>query len=165
VTMADLTSLMVQTDVAESFLSKVREEQACEIQMDALPEVRFSGRVGTIVPTADRTRGTVLVKVRFDRLDPRVLPEMSARVAFLSRPLTDQESKPFLAVHRDALTEREGMQGIFKMEKGKTQWIPLSSPQYNGDYVLVASPLQAGDQIILKPTSSLAQGDKVKVAE
>lgn len=165
VTMADLSSLMVQTDVAESFLSKVREEQPCEIQMDALPESRFSGKVGAIVPTADRTRGTVLVKVRFDRLDPRILSEMSARVAFLARALTDEEAKPFLAVHRDALTEREGVQGLFKMESAQAQWVPVPSPQFKGDYVLLAPPLRAGDQIILKPAPSLATASKVKVAE
>lgn len=165
VTMADLSSLMVQTDVAESFLSKVHEGQPCEIQLDSLPDMRFSGRVATIVPTADRTRGTVLVKVRFDELDPRVLPEMSARVAFLSRPLSDKEKKPFMAVHRDALTKRHEVQGIFKVENEKAGWIPLPSATFEGDFLVVSSPLKIGDQIVLKPDSSLESGSKVKAAE
>jgi RND family efflux transporter MFP subunit len=165
VTMADLSSLMVQTDVAESFLSKVYEGQPCEVQLDALPDVRFPGKVATIVPTADRTRGTVMVKVRFDRIDPRILPEMSARVAFLSRPLEEHESKPFLAVHRDALTQREGVQGIFKTADELAQWVPLPSASLNGDYVPLTPPLQAGDQIVMKPAPSLENGSKIKVAE
>ncbi len=86
VSMADLSSLMVQADVGESFLSKVQNDQPCEIQLDAVPLTRFAGRVHMIVPTADRMRGTVMVKVRFDELDPRVLPEMSAKVAFFIPP-------------------------------------------------------------------------------
>ncbi|MGA2224014.1 MAG: efflux RND transporter periplasmic adaptor subunit, partial [Syntrophobacteraceae bacterium] len=79
VSMADLSSLMVQADVGESFLSKVQIDQPCEIQLDAIPNTRFAGRVHMIVPTADRMRGTVMVKVRFEVLDPRILPEMSAK--------------------------------------------------------------------------------------
>ena len=83
---------MVQADVSESFLARVHVDQASEIQLDALPDTRFPGKVNTIVPTADRTKGTVMVKVAFDRLDPRILPEMSAKVAFLTRPLSEQEA-------------------------------------------------------------------------
>lgn len=165
VTMADLKSLMVQTDVAESFLSKVREEQPCEIQLDAVPETRFSGRVSTIVPTADRTRGTVMVKVRFDCLDARILPEMSARVAFLSRPLTHDENTPFLGVHRDALTQQEGTPGVFKLDAGQAVWMPLPSSRFMGDYLILSPPAQPGDPIILKPAAGIRAGDKVKVAE
>ncbi len=82
VTIADMDSLQVEADVSESNLEKVKEGQPCEIQLDALPGERFDGDVHMIVPTADRTKATVMVKVRFARLDPRILPEMSARVAF-----------------------------------------------------------------------------------
>ena len=107
VTMADLSSLMVQADVSESFLPRVHVDQTCEIQLDALPDSRFPGKVDTIVPTADRTKGTVMVKIAFDRLDPRILPEMSARVAFLTRPLSAQELHPFLGTHRQVLSRAQ----------------------------------------------------------
>lgn len=165
VTMADLSSLMVQADVAESFLNKVRLDQPCEIQLDAVPNTRFPGRVHMIVPTADRTRGTVMVKVRFDSLDPRVLPEMSAKAAFLSRALTEDESRPFLAVHRDALVSRNGGQGIFRISGGKAEWIPIGDPKFMGDYLLLSQPVQSGDRIILKPSPSLDSGNSVEISE
>jgi RND family efflux transporter MFP subunit len=165
VTMADLGSLLVETDVAEAFLPKVRVDQPCEIQLDSLPNTRFPGKLDTIVPTADRTKGTVLVKVRFAQLDPRVLPEMSARVAFLARPLGEQESRPVLAVHRDALSQRNGTTGIFVAKDEAAHWTPLPSTELMGDYVLLAPPLQAGDQAVLKPAANLKDGARIKVAE
>lgn len=165
VTMADMSSLMVETDVSESFLSRVDAGQACEIQLDSLPEVRFPGKVSTIVPTADRTRGTVQVKVAFDSLDPRVLPEMSAKVAFLSRPLKGEESRPFLAVHRDALVEQNGTQGLFKVEDDRTVWIPLPAPVLKGDYVMLEKILADGEKVVMKPPEKLKPGDKIKAAE
>lgn len=165
VTMADMSSLMVHADVAESFLSKVRMDQPCEIQLDSLPDVRFPGKVFTVVPTADRAKGTVLVKVSFDQLDPRILPEMSAKASFLSRPLTDQETRPFLAVHKDALVERDGTKGFFSVEADKVQWRPLPSPNIFGDYIVLGPEAKAGERIVLKPPSDLKTGDPVKAAE
>ena len=165
VTMADMSSLMVEADVSESFLSRVGNGQACEIQLDSLPDARFPGKVSTIVPTADRTRGTVMVKVAFDSLDPRVLPEMSAKVAFLSRPLTSAESRPFLAVHRDALIERNGTRGLFKVEDDRARWVPLPDPLFNGDYVVLEKTLADGEKVVMKPPANLKPGDKIKAAE
>jgi RND family efflux transporter MFP subunit len=165
VTMADLSSLMVQADVSESFLSKVRVNQPCEIQLDAIPNTRFPGRVHMIVPTADRMRGTVMVKVRFDELDPRILPEMSAKAAFLSRLLGESENKPVLGVHRDALVSKGGGQGLFRVEKGQAEWVPVSDPKFLGDYLMVESPINNGDRIVIKPPSGLKSGDRVEISE
>jgi RND family efflux transporter MFP subunit len=165
VTMADLASLMVEADVAEAFLPKVYADQPCEIQLDALPQNRFPGKVEIIVPTADRTKGTVQVKVRFDSLDPRILPEMSSRVAFLSRPLTDQEKEPRLTVHRDALTKRDDTEGIFLKKDDEAEWVPLPAVTLLGDYVVLPAPFQAGEQAVLKPALTLRPGARIKVAE
>jgi RND family efflux transporter MFP subunit len=165
VTMADLTSLMVEADVAEASLPKVKQGQPCEIQLDSLPDERFSGAVDTIIPTADRTRGTVMVKVRFDRLDPRVMPEMSVRVAFLSRPLEEHEDKPLLAVHKDAVIKYKEREGVFRIENDLARWIPLPEGATFGDYLLLSPPFQIGDRIVLKPSGKLAEGIKVKVGE
>jgi hypothetical protein len=121
--------------------------------------------VDTIIPTADRTRGTVMVKVRFDRLDPRVMPEMSARVAFLSRPLGEHEDKPLLAVHKDAVTRSREREGVFKIENDLAHWIPLPERATFGDYLLLSPPFQVGDRIVLKPSGKLTEGAKVKVEE
>lgn len=165
VTMADLSSLMVQADVSESFLPRVHGEQACEIQLDALPDTRFPGRVHTIVPTADRTKGTVMVKVAFDRLDPRILPEMSAKIAFLTRPLNSSENQPYLGVHREAVTQRQGVQGLFRIAGDRTEWVPLTRAAPRGDYVALDDALKSGEQVVLKPPHTLKAGDRVQVAE
>src|SRR6185369_11157410 len=78
-TIADMGSLRVEADVSESNLGLVKNGQPCEITLDALPNIRFRGAVHTIVPTADRSKATVLVKVRFIDKDKRVMPEMSAK--------------------------------------------------------------------------------------
>ena len=88
VTMADMTTLEVEADVSEASLSKVKVGQPAEIMLDALPEARFKGRISRMVPTVDRAKATVMTKVRFDEIDPRVLPEMSAKVSFLSQEVT-----------------------------------------------------------------------------
>ena len=165
VTMADLSSLMVQADVSESFLPRVHVGQACEIQLDALPGSRFPGSVYTIVPTADRAKGTVMVKVAFERLDPRILPEMSARVAFLTRLLSTEELHPFLGAHRDVLTERNGTSGLFQVVDDRARWIAAPTAEFKGDYVVLAGFLKGGEQVVLKPPPSLKSGDKVKIAE
>ena len=165
VTMADLSSLMVQADVSESFLSKVRTNQPCEIQLDAIPNTRFPGLVHMIVPTADRMRGTVMVKIRFEELDPRILPEMSAKAAFLSRPLTESEDKPILGVHRDALVSKGGGQGLFRVEKGQAEWVSVNDPKFLGDYLMVEPPIRNGDRIVVKPPSGLKSGDRVEISE
>ena len=83
VTLADLKSLQVEADVSESNLSKVKVGQRVEIRIDSFPGVVYSGLVSKIVPTVDRAKGTVLVKISFDNLDDKVLPEMSAKVNFI----------------------------------------------------------------------------------
>jgi RND family efflux transporter MFP subunit len=165
VTMADLSSLMVQVDVSESSLPKVREGQPCEIQLDALPDARLYGSVHTVVPTADRTRGTVLVKIQFDSLDPRVLPEMSVRAAFLSRRLGDHELQPFLGVHRDALAQRDGEQGIFRLEDTQVKWAPLPRPDLMGDYLRLDADWKSGDRVVRRAPPDLRDGSRVKLPE
>ncbi len=124
VTIADMNSLQVEADVSESNLRLVKTGQPCEIQLDALPDVRFRGVVHMIVPTADRSKATVLVKVRFIDKDSRILPEMSAKVAFLSREVRGDEQKSRTAVPAHAVVTRKGKQSVFLVKgdrvKGNT---------------------------------------------
>src|SRR4029078_3148129 len=106
VTMADMSTLEVEADVSESSLEKVKAGQPCEIVLDALPDGRFRGTISRMVPTVDRAKATVMTKVRFNELDPRVLPEMSAKVSFLSRAIGAEDQRPLAAVNPDAIVER-----------------------------------------------------------
>ena len=91
VTLADMDSLQVEVDVSETSITLIKVGQPCDIQLDALSDKRFRGAVHAIVPTVDRAKATVLVKVRFLDKDARMLPDMSAKVSFLSRELKSEE--------------------------------------------------------------------------
>lgn len=165
VTVADLASLQVEVDVSESNLEKIKLGQPCEIQLDALPDVRFPGVVHMIVPTADRTKATVTVKVRFTERDPRVLPEMSAKVAFLSRSPRSGEETPVTAVNKSAAVRRNGQTGVFVVTDDKVSFAPLTLGGQLGEAVEIKSGVKAGDRIVINPPKQLKNGMRVKRSE
>ena len=165
VTIADMNSLQVEADVSESDLEQVKLRQPCEIQLDALPESRFRGEVHMIVPTADRSKATVMVKVRFLEKDPRILPEMSAKVAFLERPVAADEQKPRTALNPVAVLTRNGKKAVLLIKDGRAVETPVTLGPQIGDMVEVLGGVKAGEKVVLKPLNKVKGGDKVKVAE
>lgn len=165
VTIADMSSLQVEVDVSEVNISSIRVAQPCNIQLDAFPDIRFRGEVHAIVPTVERTKATVLVKVRFIDKDPRMLPDMSAKVAFLSRPLTPEEEKPRLAVAQAALANRNGTASVFLVRENRVKEATVTTGEKLGEMVEVVSGLQAGDVVVLRPPKGLKNGSKIKIAE
>jgi len=164
-TIADMSSLMVEVDVAESSLEKVRVGGPVEIRLDAFPSDRFPGRVHMIVPTADRSKATVLTKVKFDHLDDKVLPEMSTKAAFLSRALTRDENRPFLSIPSSAMRNSPHKKTVFRVKDGKAQLVPIATGSQWNDAVEVLSGLQEGDVVVLQPDKHLKDGNRVKVLE
>jgi len=163
VTVADMSSLKVEADVAESNLEKVKKGQPCEIQLDALPDTRFRGEVHMIVPTADRSKASVMVKVRFADRDPRVLPEMSARVAFLERPVAKNEEAPKTAVNPAALVERDGKKIVFVVKEDAVVLTPVVIGERMGDLVEVREGVKPGDKVVVSPPAKLKNGTRVTV--
>lgn len=165
VSLADMDTLEVEADVSESTLLQVRAGQPCEIQLDAVPNERFAGEVHRIVPTVDRSKTTVLVKVRFLARDRRVLPEMSAKVAFLSKALSAEESRPLTAVPAAAVVERDGQSRVFLVQEGKAKAkAPLVQGKV-GDFIAVGPDIQPGDRVVLHPPPELLDGMAVRLAE
>jgi RND family efflux transporter MFP subunit len=164
VSMADMSTLEVEADVSESSLSKVSVSQPCEIMLDALPDVRFRGTVSRIVPTVDRAKATVMIKVRFDAIDSRVLPEMSAKVSFLSQPVTAEQQKPLTAVHPDALTPRNGKTVVFVVRDGKAAEVTVTPGRKIGELTSIAGEVKTGEKAVLKPSPELSAGAQVKAA-
>jgi len=115
VTIADMSSLQVEADVSESNIENVNNNQPCEITLDAYPGLRYEGFVAKIVPTADRSKATVMVKVAFRNYDSRVLPEMGAKVLFLTKQAekSEMQEKPFLSVPSTAVSERDGRKIVY----------------------------------------------------
>jgi RND family efflux transporter MFP subunit len=165
VTVADMNSLEVEADVSESNLSQIRPGQPCEIQLDALPERRFRGEIHMIVPTADRSKATVMVKVRFVDKDSRVLPEMSAKVAFLARLAKPDEQKPRTAVHQTALVDRKDKKVVFVVKDDRVAETPVSLGSQMGDMVEVLGGVKVGNRVVLNPPDRLKQGSKIKIEE
>lgn len=166
VTMADLSTLEVEADVSEASLAKVSAGQPVEITLDALPGQRFAGQVAGIVPTVDRAKATVMSKVRFEQLDARILPEMSAKVLFLSQKPTAAELRPVLAVNPKTLSEREGKTWLFrvKREGDIVEAVEVKRGRTLGDLVEVSGPgLTSGDRVVLEPPAKLVSGAAVKL--
>jgi RND family efflux transporter MFP subunit len=165
VTIADLTSLQVEADVSETNLSLVKVGQPCDIQLDALPDFRFRGVVHAIVPTVDRAKATIMVKVRFLDQDPRVLPEMRAKVAFLSRALKPDEEKPRTAVIRAAIIDRGGRKTVFLIQEKRTVETPVTIGNQFGEMVEVLGGVKAGDRVVSNPPKRLKDGSRIKITE
>jgi multidrug efflux pump subunit AcrA (membrane-fusion protein) len=118
-----------------------------------------------IVPTADRAKATVLTKVKFLETDDRILPEMSAKVAFLSRPLGAGENQPRLAVSKNALVTRKGRTVALIVERNQVKETPVKTGPALGDLVEIVGGLQEGDRVVLNPPDSLGNGDRVTLKE
>jgi RND family efflux transporter MFP subunit len=165
VTIADMSSLQVEVDVSESNIQKVTIGQPCEIQLDALPDSRFRGKVHMIVPTADRTKATVLVKARFIDRDNRILPEMSAKVAFLTREIKPEEKKPFTALHKDAVAARNGKSFVYLVREDRVKETPVTIGAQLGDMTEVLNGVKAGDRVVLRPLNKMRDNARIKIKE
>ena len=164
VTIADLSSLQVEADVSESNLSQVKKGQPCEIILDALPGGRFRGVVHTVVPTADRTKASVMVKIRFVDTDHRILPEMSAKVAFLEREAGKDDQRPRITVHSAALVSSGGREGVYLVKGDRVRFAPVQKISVIGELVEV-SGVKSGDKVALKPLDKLKDGTKISQPE
>ncbi len=165
VTIADMGSLQVEADVSESNIERVAANQPCEITLDAYPDKRYPGYVAKIVPTADRAKATVMVKVAFKNYDSRVLPEMSAKVLFLSKP-TDAataNAKPILTVPASSVVDRNGRKVVYLVQDDKATEVPVMVGGTMGSLVEITAGLSPGDKVVEKVNEGISNGVKVKV--
>ena len=165
VTMADMSSLEVEADVSESNIEKIKVNQECDIVLDAYPDKSYEGYVAKIIPTADRSKATVMVKVGFKHYDERVLPEMSAKVLFLSDKPKDEvkDEKSALIVPMTSVTNREGRDVVYLVREEKTVEVPVTTGRKFNAYVEITSGISDGDKVIDKVTDQIKNGIKVKV--
>lgn len=165
VTIADMSSLEVEADVSEANITRVVPEQSCEIRLDAYPDRRYFGYVNKIVPTADRAKATVLVKIKFKNYDNRVLPEMGAKITFLA-PGSDQsaaQEKSMLTVPAAAVASRNGRQVVIQIKNGRAAEIPVILGERLGNLVEIKQGLKEGDKVIGKIDENLHEGSRVSI--
>ena len=165
VTIADMSSLEVDADVSEANITRVAPEQQCEITLDAYPQQRYPGYVTKIVPTADRSKATVLVKIRFKEYDQRVLPEMSAKISFLAigYKADSADHKLLLTVPEAAVATRTGRAVIYQIRDDRAVEVPVSTGQKLGALIEIKSGIKEGDKIIAKVDDRIEAGAKVAV--
>jgi HlyD family secretion protein len=166
VTMADMSTLEVEADVSESSIAQIRVAQPAEIQLDAFPELRLAGHVSRIVPDVDRSKATLLVKVHFDETDSRLLPDMSAKVAFLSRRLDSSERAAVPAVRPEAIVTRGGKSYVFVVSQAVSDaaaQVAMTEVRVGakiGDLVRVEG-VTPGARIVIGAPNDLADGARV----
>ena len=160
VTIADMDTLEVEVDVAETFFLSIRVGQPVEIQLDAIPGLRFQGVVSLMVPTVDRAKASTVVKIRFVDPDPRILPEMSAKAAFLQRKVNDAERKPVLVVPVSAIAGSDGNEAVYVIEDGMARMREVDVGAKIGEQIEVLG-LEVGTRVIKRPAEELSDGRMV----
>ena len=164
VTIADMNSLMVETDVSESNIEKIKQDLDCEIVLDSNPGKTYQGYVFKIVPTADRSKATVLVKVGFKSYDNRVLPEMSAKVSFLSEKNKEEEDMtPVLTAPLSAVEDVDGKKIVFMVVDDVAIQKEISTGRLFGNYIEITSGLSEGEKLIDNLNEKIKDGIQVKV--
>ncbi len=166
VLMADMTSLQAEIDVSESNIEKININQDCEIRLDAYSDKAYPGYVAKIVPTADRSKATVMVKVGFKNYDQRVLPEMSAKVIFLnesSKSRNIEETKQFLVVPISSVVNRNNTKVVYIVRDERAVEVPVTTGKELGSYIEMKSGLMNGDKVIETVDDKIMDGVKVKL--
>ncbi|HEY6193982.1 MAG TPA: efflux RND transporter periplasmic adaptor subunit [Candidatus Eisenbacteria bacterium] len=164
VTMADLSTLEVEVDVNEAYIAQVSNGQPARITLDAYPDTSFSGRVRQVVPTADRQKATVLVKVSILDHDPRILPEMGAKVVFDAHGAQALAAPRRVFVPQAAVGEAGGRPSVWVVEDGKVRQQSVDVGPQRGDRIEVRQGLAGGESLVLSAPAGLKNGSRVKLA-
>src|SRR5262245_26251346 len=161
-TIVDMTSLEIEVDVSESYINRVEPGQPVEAKLDAYPDWTIPCKVIAIIPTADRQKATVKVRVGFDKLDPRILPEMAAKVAFRDATTDGAIVSRALIVPRAALQSVDGRDVVFVLQNGRAELRAVTVSASRDDEAIIASGLTARERVIISPPKDLADGAAVK---
>jgi RND family efflux transporter MFP subunit len=165
-TIVDMSSLEIDVDVNESYINRVQTGQPVEATLDAYPDWKIPAKVIAIIPTADRQKATVKVRVGFEKLDPRILPDMSAKVAFQSaEPAPTTETAHNLMIPQDAVQQADGKSLTWVFNDGHAERRAITVGATQGGDIAVTAGLHAGEKIILNGASGLADGVAVTEAK
>lgn len=168
VTLADLGTLEVEVDVNESYIANIKDGQPSRIVLDAYRDASFRGEVRQVMPTADRQRATVQVKVSILDRDPRILPEMAARVEFLGpaepQPSSSTPAPARIWVPADGVRDESGQSVVWIVVSGKLERRPVEAGPVSGGRREIRSGLSGGESVVVEGPERLEPGMKVKVA-
>jgi RND family efflux transporter MFP subunit len=165
-TIVDMSSLEIEVDVNESYINRVHPDQKVEAVLDAYPDWRIPSHVITTIPSADRQKATVRVRIAFDQLDPKILPDMGVKVSFLREegPAgASQPAAPRALVPKVAIRTVDGKQVVFVVHEDRIERRAVAVGLQQGEQIEVVSGVSPGERVVVDGPQTLKDGDKVKV--
>jgi HlyD family secretion protein len=166
VAIADMNSLEAEVDVNESNVAQLRSGQQAEVQVQAIPDHTYKGVLRQIIPTADRTKATVTVKVSILDKDKYLKPEMSCNVTFLAPPKAGSDSgipQRIITISKDAVATRDGKSVVFEVEQRKVRQLPVVTGADLHGQIIVKHGLSGSETLVNNPPQTLKDGDSIKV--
>ncbi len=161
-TIVDMSSLEIEVDVNESFINRIQPKQPVEAVLDAYANVRFPGKVIAIIPTADRQKATVKVRVGFDQLDERILPDMGVKVAFrAAEGATAAPAVGNVIVPKSAIQSSDNRDLVWVVREGRVERRAVTVAQTSGDESTIAAGLSGGEKVVINPPPGLADGTRI----
>ncbi|MGB9103458.1 MAG: efflux RND transporter periplasmic adaptor subunit [Terriglobales bacterium] len=163
-TVVDMNSLEIEVDVNESYIARVASGQPVAATLDAYPDWKIPCKVRTVIPTADRQKATVKVRISFDKLDPRILPDMGVKVAFLSdEPAAKQTAARQVVVPKSAVRDEGGQQAVFIYKDGRVERRAIRAGGTRGEDQVVLAGVSDGDQVVVGGAERLHDGSRVGI--
>jgi len=161
-TLVEFSTLYVGADVNEANLSKLGPNQPAEVTLDAVPDKTYHGSLRQIVPSADRQKATVRVKVAFLDADDKILPDLSARVSFTSQPTQGKSGRTRVVVPASAVRTVDGKTGVFRIVDGRAHFQPVKSGPAAEGQVEILEGLAGGERLISTSSGEVRDGDRVR---
>jgi RND family efflux transporter MFP subunit len=159
-TVVDMASLEIEVDVNESYINRVKEGQPVEATLDSYPDWRIPAKVIAIIPTADRQKATVRVRVGFEQLDPRILPDMAVKVAF-QRAGPAPEVNRNVVVPAGAVRRQEGRDVVWRVRDGRVERRAVTVGSQVADGVSITAGVSPGDRVVVDGADKLVDGARV----
>jgi RND family efflux transporter MFP subunit len=164
-TIVDMNSIEIEVDVNESYISRVKAAQPVTAVLDAYPDWQIPAKVRTVIPTADRQKATVKVRISFDKLDPRILPDMGVKVTFLGEETPAQQQGATMLVPAAAVRSEDNKQIVLVYRDGRVERRAVRIGNTRDAGVEVLAGLRDGDQVVVKGPEGLHDGDAVELKQ
>ncbi|HEY6352222.1 MAG TPA: efflux RND transporter periplasmic adaptor subunit [Candidatus Angelobacter sp.] len=166
-TVVDMNSIEIEVDVNEAYIARVTPGQKVIATLDAYPDWRIPSTVRTVIPTADRQKATVKVRISFNQLDPRILPDMGVKVAFLSEqpPASKNKTEAKAVIPSSAVRKEDGNPVVFLVRDGKVERRTVSLGREHGSDVEVLAGVSPGETLVTKGADAVRDGQEVEIKQ
>lgn len=165
VTVVDMESLEIEVDINESYIAKLKKGQKALATLDAYPDWRIPAAIRTIIPTADRQKATVKVRLAFESLDPKILPDMGVKVSFIERDAKPVQASDRVRIPSESLVEDGGEAAVFVYAEGRVERRPVRPGSSEGKTLEILAGLMPGEQVAVTGIGKLRDGGRVRLSK